>query len=90
MRAMLPQIDGLPGAEHQMPVSYLQGQRLSQKRGENMRAHIIISLKDMIEIRRAIRHRTLKESLHIPAHIGIGRFIDGQRFTGRNKNIVWW
>src|ERR1017187_5509641 len=76
--AVFPEVNALPGAQHQLAVTDGNGKVDGGKRGAHMSGHIVVALAGVREERVAVRHKAGEEMLQVTPHVRVGVLLDQQ------------
>ena len=86
--AVLAEVDALPSAEIQAPVSNGNGQTDTAQRGLGVSRHVIGSFQGVLVLRAVLRNQTVENGFHIYTNIRVGVLIDAQSATGMLREDV--
>lgn len=79
---VFPEIDTLPGSQHELPFEYRDRQTGRGKGGFDMCRHVICAFEGMGVMRIVFRHQTIQPGLEIMAGGRVGIFLNQQAGRG--------
>lgn len=82
VRPVFPEINPLPCPQRQLSAMQRDGEVHRGQRGPDMRGHVVVPLGGVHKQRVAVWHESLKKSVEITTHVGVGIFLDEQRSGG--------
>ena len=82
IRAVLTEIDSLPGTEVETTVGDGDGEADAAEDGLGMSWHIVGSFKGMLIVGTALWYQTVEDVFHIDTHIGVAVLVDAEAATG--------